>query len=207
MKYVKLTYLIISLAALVFTGCASNKVLFENDNGVTITLSGEPEIFDDGYSIYFKFESPTKDSHLIQQIRMNPTSVDKEDWVGIEAFQSPFLIFQRDHHSTTGVVKQYREIIIMPGTVEGADETLWGFSMLPSGWPETKTKSGDWTFNHSYRKDHKVTGKIVEIKPEYATKYYLNFDKKHLTLIIEGGPTYIWDKHGLIYELELKLKD
>ena len=195
MWYVRLTLLVLLLS-----GCASQQILFKNEHDVAIIVVGKPEVRNDGYEINLKFESPTEDSHLIQQIRMNPNTTS--EWIGIESFTSPFNRLQVDCHSLLGGDRQFREILIMPGSIYGADETLFGFAMLPSGWPNAKLPDGNWSFNHNYRKKHEIRGKITSLRPEHAPKYYLNYENSKLTMIIEGGPVYVWDKDGIIVSVE-----
>ena len=160
------------MAMLFLTGCAASP-LYVSDEGVSVYLQKKPEVTKDSYSIYFKFEIPTNDTHAIQQIEMNG-----DKWTGIEAFRiRAWRMTGIDHHHVDGVTRQFRRITLMPGAVQGTDE-LNGFSMLPSGWPEE--------FNQNYRSQRKVQGEIVKMRPEYKTIYHLDFENGRLVWYIEG---------------------
>lgn len=166
------TMLALLLAVMcVLTGCASP--LFVTDDGVSIFLQRTPEVKHNEYRIQFRFESPTNDKDVIQQIEMNET------WTGIESFRiSKWGQTCVDTHHATGISIQRRRMTLMPGEVRGVDLSPFGFAMLPSEWPDG--------FNQDYREQHKVQGEIVKIRPEYKTIYHLDFENGRLVWYIEG---------------------
>jgi hypothetical protein len=66
----------------------------------------------------------------------------------------------------------------MPGSVTGVDESLGGFSMLPSDWPSN--------FNEKFLKRHKIQGSVSSFRVEYRTVYHLHYDDGKLVWHIEG---------------------
>lgn len=191
---------------LLFSGCSSTSLVYDgksveknNYEKVSISIIGEPVVTKTSFSIYFKFESPTDDENLIQQIRIT-------DMVGIESFGSSV---DGDHHWTRETTKQIRKISIFPGEVEGTDETAGGFAMLPSSWDSGfnwiyRYKMGILSKGDKYYDDklpdfiqqigpdpkfginHKIQGKIVKILVEHATVYWLEFEDGKLTFRVEG---------------------
>ena len=162
----------LALLLLVFVaGCTTP--LYRSPDGVSIHLRGEPTVEKDYYEIQFRFESPTDDPHLIQWIELN-------GWTGVEAFT--VLMDGKTsidtHHPGRGTTKQYRRITIAPGKVEGTDQTFWGFSMLPSEWPEG--------FNDHYRKWREIRGRVAYRLPARATIYRLEFEEGKLVWYVEG---------------------
>jgi hypothetical protein len=160
------------LALLLLSGCASSP-LFVSDDGVSIYLQKKPVVKKDEYSIHFKFETPTDDSHVIQQIEMNG-----DQWTGIESFRvKSWGQTGTDHHHMSRTSVQHRRMTLMPGSVRGVDESN-GFAMLPSGWPDQ--------FNQNYRDGHKIQGEIIKMRPEHRTIYHLDFKDGKLVWYIEG---------------------
>lgn len=154
------------------SGCASSP-LYVTDDGVSIYLQKKPVVKQDEYSIHFKFETPTDDTHIIQQIEMNDG-----EWTGIESFRiGSWSQTGVDHHYSEGIQWQYRRLTLMPGEVRDTDENN-GFAMLPSGWPEG--------FNEHYRQQHKIQGEIVKMRPEHQTIYHLDFKDGKLVWYVEG---------------------
>lgn len=176
--------LFVSLFSFLFVGlpaCASHTVLYDGKSAtqevekVKIILIGEPTVKKDSFIIYFKFESPTDDTHVIQQIELN------KNWIGIESFRmynGKFAPSQRDKHFSNNITRQGRRMTVMPGKIEDADESLLGFAMLPSGWPNN--------FNEAYREKHEIKGRITKMVPEAAITYILNFNNGVLTFEVEG---------------------
>jgi hypothetical protein len=158
------------LLLLFLAGCTIP--LYESRDRVGIDLWGSPTVTEDSYEFQMKFDSPTDDPYLIQWIDVGP-------YHGVEAFRvvEPYKS-QVDTHSVSETNFQHRRITIAPGDIEGADETFWGFSMLPSQWPDN--------FNATYRANHNIQGRVVYRKPEHETVYYLHFENGVLTWWIEG---------------------
>lgn len=158
------------LFLLFLTGCTTP--LYESRDHVGVHLYGEPTVEETSYKFKMKFESPTDDPHLIQW-------VDVGQYHGVEAFRSlPEYKTFVDTHFVSDTNFQHRRMTIAPGKVEGVDATMWGFSMLPSEWPDN--------FNERYRSGHEIQGRVVYRKPEHETVYYLHFENGVLTFWIEG---------------------
>lgn len=181
MKYLKIGL----LAALLFiTGCSQGKIIYDDPDNVSIYLYDEPVVTRRDYSITFRFKHNDDDAtHFIQKISWN-----WREGKGIESFRSyngKLPHGQKDHHFNDSVLYERREMTIMTGKVEGADETWAGFAMLPSDWPDD--------FNEKYRKGHKIQGSIVDVNPETATVYILEFNDGELVFEVEGTEVkYVW---------------
>ncbi len=172
------------LLCLMFLAGCSTTPLFVSDDRVSIYLRGEPEVTDDSFRIKFKFDSPTADPHLIQTLRI-------WTWSGTESFRvtDGYMSFTDTHYSGEIGSHHIRRMTIMPGSVEDTDETLFGFSMLPSGWPDG--------FNRKYREDHEIKGRVAYVKPEHATTYTLTFVGGVLTWRIVGTDIkHVWRAEG-----------
>lgn len=178
-------YLSLAIVALVFlVGCSQGQKIYDNPNAVSIYLYEEPKVTEDSYSIKFTFEHHRDEAtHAIQKLEWN--------WrggAGIESFKTwngKLIPGQRDHHYREKLTYEKRTMTIMAGKVIEADETELGFAMLPSDWPER--------FNPKYLSDHVIRGQIIDMYPETATKYTLEFNRGTLIFEVEGGKVrYVW---------------
>ncbi len=167
--------LLLMLFCLGMAGCATP--LIESDSHVSIYVVGAPKVdhINNEFSIRLRYKSPTSDPHLVQHITFNGT-----EYKGTESFSGSGWFWQMDHHFNGPCD---RTMVIMPGEVEGTDEALDGFSMLPDNWPPG--------FNEHYTSGHAVRGKIIRSAPERATTYRLRFDGQVLTLS-SGDTIFYW---------------
>lgn len=167
----KTSAFVFSCLVFVLSGCTSQP-LYVTRSGVSIYLEQEPVVKQDTFEIKFSFKSPTKDSHIIQQI-------ENDGWTGIEAFRTRCGKTTTDTHFIVAALINKRRMTLIPGTVEDVDEGFFsGFSMLPSGWPER--------WNEKFRQEHKIQGRIVKMRPEYQTIYHLHFEAGKLVWFVEG---------------------
>jgi len=181
-------YVIFIFVGIVITGCASNSAWWgyqSSNNSIQMNILKEkvyksPE--ENGgrhYTFEFIFHVKNKKyTHVIQEILLENGSTV------VESFRILGNgICCLDSHRWVGV-KDIRKIFVYPGIVIDADETEFGFAMLPRNRDGSVSSTTGDRFNANYRSNHKIKGRIVLDDKLSGFTWYLNFENKELDIRI-----------------------
>lgn len=179
------------LALVVLSGCAlfPTPHVQKATKYTNVTLK-DAWCADKNYELYVYLWESTKYNYIIQEILLDNGETVVECFKLIGGRMVPG---QSDHHSWDDAwPREKRQMFIYPGTVVGADETFFGFAMVPENMDgSVKTTTGP-EFNKNYRKNHSVQGVITECDKSLGVTWKYEYELGKLEVYLPNGSIHIY---------------